>query len=408
MKWHDGKPLTADDAVYTFNRVSAPDAKPATPTNVNWIEGAEKTGDLSFRLKLKQPFPVALEYLSSLLPVMPDQLYGADGSKTPTVEDMVGTGPYKITAFTPSSTMSVERTGEYFADSPKAQPEIETVKYTVIPDNTTQIAALLSGEADWIWNVPPDQAQALKARPELSVESVETMRESFITFMAREEGDPLADKRVRQAIAYAIDRQKIIDSMVGEGSSIPAAACYRTQFGCAQDVTQYGYDPEKAKALLEEAGYSDGLTLDIQAFRSSDWTAAVASYLNKVGIDTTINYIGYPAAQERLSNGSMNLYLQDNGWLSINDTAAPLNYYFSGNDYDSIRDEELTGWVKQAAASTDPAEREDLYRKALTKIADEMYWLPMWTHPNIYAFKSELDVPLFTDENPRFYFASWK
>lgn len=409
VKWQNGKPLTADDAVYTFNRVSAPGAKVATPTDVNWIKGAEKTGPFSFKLFLKKPFPVALEYLSSLLPVMPNHLYGPNG-EPPTLAQMVGTGPYRITSFTPSSSMTIELTGKYFKGSPKGQPTIKKITYTVIPDETTQIGMVLSGAADWIWNVGPDQAKSLMGQPNLAVKSVETMRESFITFNSRDKSskNPLADVRVRRAIAYAIDRQKIIDTMVGKGASIPAAACYKTQFGCDQNVKQYNYDPAKAKQLLAEAGYAKGLTLNLQAFRSRDWTAAVASYLNAVGIKTTIDYIGYPAAQQRLYDGTMQLYLQDNGWLSINDTEAALSYYFDGNKYDATQDPQLTKWVKEAASTTDSTKRKQLYAEALKKIANQMYWLPMWTHPNIYVFNKDLDEPLFTDENPRFYFAKWK
>ncbi|MET0743053.1 MAG: ABC transporter substrate-binding protein, partial [Microvirga sp.] len=409
VKWHDGKPLTADDAVYTFNRVSRPEAKIPVPTNVNWIKGAEKTGPLSFRLTLKQPFPVALEYLSSLLPVLPNNLYGPNG-EPPSIDKVVGTGPYKVVSFTPSASIEIELTGQYFKDSPKGQPVIRKMAYRVIPDNSTQIAEILSGNADWIWNVATDQASRLASRSGVTVKSVETMRLSFIQFNTRDTSskNPLADLRVRQAVAHAIDRDRIIKSMVGEGASVPLAACYKTQFGCTPDVTQYAYDPERAKKLLAEAGYANGLTLNLMAFRSRDWTAAVAGFLNNVGIKTTIDYIPYPAGQERLAKGDMQLYLQDNGWLSINDAAGPMNVYFSGDSYDAARDPELTAWVKEAAASTDPDKRKVLYDKALKRIADKVYWLSMWTHPNIYAFTSELDVPLYSDENPRFYFAKWK
>ncbi|WP_210485425.1 ABC transporter substrate-binding protein [Microvirga antarctica] len=409
VKWHDDTPLTADDAVYTFNRVSKTEAKIPVPTNVNWIKGAEKTGPLTFRLFLKQPFPVALEYLSSLLPVLPNNLYGPNG-EAPAVEKVVGTGPYKVTSFTPSASISIELTGKYFKDSPKGQPTIKKMAYRVIPDNSTQIAEILSGNADWIWNVASDQAARLASRPGIVVKSVETMRLSFITFNTRETAtkNPLADVRVRQAIAHAIDRDKIIKSMVGDGANVPLSACYKTQFGCTQEVTQYKYDPELSKKLLAEAGYPNGVTLDLQAFRSRDWTAAVAGFLNVVGIKTTINYIPYPAAQERLAKGEMQLYLQDNGWLSINDTAGPMNVYFAGDSYDAARDAELTAWVKEAATTVDPEKRKALYDKALKRISDKVYWLSMWTHPNVYAYTQDLDVPLYADENPRFYFAKWK
>ena len=409
VKWHNGAPLTADDAVYTFTRISEPGTK-VQGVHVAWIKGAKKVDSHTFHLLLKAPFPLAFEYLASLLPVMPDKLYREDGTLPPPNE-IYGTGPYRIVDFQPGASITVELSGTYFADSPKGQPTIKRISYRNMPENSTQIAELLSGGIDWMWNLPADQAAPLQQSPDIVVTPVETMRLSFLTFNMRDRSsgkNPLQDKRVRQAIAHAIDRERIIQAMVGEGSEVPLAACFKTQFGCVQDVVQYPYDPERAKALLAEAGYASGLTLELQAFRSRDWTAAVAGFLEAVGIKTEINYLPFAAAQERMAKNEMQMYLQDQGWLSVNDVQAVLNLYFNGNDFDSAQDAELTGWVKAAATSTDPDKRKELLAKSLHRIADEAYWVSMWTHPNIYAFTSELDIPLFSDENPRFYFAKWK
>lgn len=409
VKWHNGQPLTVDDAVYTFNRVVSPTAKIGIPNNVRWLKGAEKTGDNTFRMMLKAPFPAALEYISSVMPVMPNNLYGPDGAP-PSIEKAVGTGPYKIVSFTPSVRMDVELTGNYFTGSPKGQPTIKKIANRTIPDNSTQIAELLSGGADWIWNVAVDQAKALEKREKISVVSGETMRLSLIVFNTREmeAKNPLRDKRVRQAIAHAIDRERIIKSIVGEGAEVPRAACYKTQFGCEQNVKQYEYSPETAKKLLAEAGYADGFTVDLMAFRSRDWTAAVSGMLNRVGIKTTINFLSYPAAQERHAKNQDQLYFLDNGWFSINDASAALDSYFIGDSFDSAQDKDVTEWDRQAGATTEPAKRKELYAKSLNRIADEMYLLPLWSHPNVHAFSKELDFRTYPDENPRFYFLKWK
>jgi peptide/nickel transport system substrate-binding protein len=104
----------------------------------------------------------------------------------------------------------------------------------------------------------------------------------------------------------------------------------------------------------------------------------------------------------------MQMYLQDNGWFSINDLFGVVNQYFSGDAYDAAPDPELTGWVKAAAATNDADERKALYTKVLTRIAEQVYILPMWTHPNVNAFSSDLDFTPYSDENPRFYLSRWK
>lgn len=410
VKWHNGAPLTVDDAVYTFTRIAAPDAKIGIPNNVRWIAGAEKTGDHTFDLKLKNAFPAALEYVSSLLPILPNNLYGADGTAMPTVETAVGTGPYRIVSFEPSASVALELWDGYIADSPKGHPAIKRIVNRTIPDNSTQLAELLSGGVDWIWNVPLDQAEALRSQPATTVIAGETMRQSMINFNIRDRDgvNPLQDVRVRKAIAHAVDRERLIAALVGEGSSVPLAACSASQFGCDQAVQQYGYDPELAKQLLAEAGYADGLALDLQATRDPNWTTAVAGFLEAVGIKPTINFLTYPAAQERLSNNESDLYLLDHGFFSINDTSAALGPFYSGDNFDGIMDAELTATIKSAGSTTDPEARKAFFSKALNMIADNVYTVPMWTHPNIHAFSSELDYTPFSDENPRLFTAKWK
>ena len=168
-------------------------------------------------------FPAAREYVSSLLPILPADLYGADGNSMPTVETAVGTGPYKIVAFEPSSSVELELWDGYIADSPKGQPVISRIVNRTIPDNSTQLAELLSGGVDWIWNVPVDQAEPLRAHPDVTVIAGETMRQSMINFNIRDRDgvNPLQDLRVRKAIAHAIDRERLIGALVGEGSSVP-------------------------------------------------------------------------------------------------------------------------------------------------------------------------------------------
>jgi len=409
VKWQDGRPLTAADAVYTYNYIGDAAHKIPIQQDVNWIKGAEQTGGGSFRLSLKKPFPPALEFLASLLPVLPEDFYG-EGGKAPPVGNAVGTGPYRISRFTPGASMDVEATGNYFSGSPKGQPPIRRIDFRRIPDNSTQIAELLSGGVDWIWNVPTDQAPRLAQAKGITVKSVETMRLSFIQFNLRAMAapNPLQNLKVRQAVAHAIDRAAIVKDMIGNGATVPKAFCYPTQFGCEQEVPQYAHDPGAAKELLAEAGYANGVALDFQAFRSRDWTDAAAGQLEAAGFKPTINFIPYANGQQRLARNEMQLYLQDNGWFSINDVYAVVQGYFNGDAYDATQDATLTGWVREAAQTNDQALRKDLYAKALRRVAEQVYILPMWTHPNVHAYSSDLDLEPYSDENPRFYLAHWK
>ncbi len=258
--------------------------------------------------------------------------------------------------------------------------------------------------------MPTDQAPRLAQSKGITVKSVETMRFSLIQFNLRDmsPANPLQNLKVRQAVAHAIDRGGIVKDMIGNGASVPKAFCFPTQFGCTADVPQYDYDPAAAKKLLAEAGFSNGVPIELQAFRSRDWTDAVGGQLAAAGFKPQIDFIPYAAGQQRLSRNEMQLYLQDNGWFSINDVYAVVNSYFNGDAYDSTQDATITGWVRDAAKTTDPAQRKEIYAKILKRVAEQMYILPMWTHPNVHAYSSDLELTPYSDENPRFYLAHWK
>src|SRR3979411_94494 len=127
VKFHDGSPFTADDVVYTLNLVADPASKLSTPANYNWIEKAEKTGELSVRVKLKRPTPAALEYFALVLPIYPKayrEKVGAEGyARAP-----VGAGPYKITNAEPGVSVDFERFEDYWAGSPKGKPVIQKMR----------------------------------------------------------------------------------------------------------------------------------------------------------------------------------------------------------------------------------------------------------------------------------------
>ncbi len=409
VKFHDGIGLTADDAVYTLNYVSDPKNKVNVQSNVNWIKNAEKTGPYTFKLNLKAPFPPAFEYLSSLIAILPKDFFGAGGVAGGNGR-LVGTGPYRITKFVPGATIDVERFDGYFAGSPKGKPAIKKIQYRVVPDSATQMGDLLSGGLDWMWYVPADQAKRLGSVKNVSVQAAETMRFSFLSINTREMAtpNPMLKPKVREAIAHAVDRAKLAQYVIGAGSSVPLAACFKTQFGCRQDVAQFKYDPALSKKLLAEAGYPNGLTIELAAFRNRDWTDAVAGYLNAVGIKTNITFLQYAAAYEKVTNNTAHVYLGDWGSYSINDASAILNNFFTLSQNDMAQDKELAGWLNTASGTVDAKVRKTNYDKAVAKIASEVYWVPLWVHPVVYANSADLEFRAFADENPRFFLARWK
>ena len=237
VKFHNGDAFTADDVVYTLNTVSAADSKVSVPSNVNWIEKAEKIDDFKVRVLLKRPSPAALEYFALVIPIYPKayrERVGAEAySKAP-----VGAGPYKITKVE-TGQVDFERFADYYADSPKGKPAIGKLQVRYVPDATTERTELLAGRTDFIWNFIPDQFDNIGRMPNLQAMRQESMRIGFFGMDAagRSGADnPLTKLKVRQAIFHAIDREQIAKQLVQGGSRVPPAPCYPSQFGCDADA----------------------------------------------------------------------------------------------------------------------------------------------------------------------------
>jgi peptide/nickel transport system substrate-binding protein len=410
VKFHNGADFTADDVVYTVNWVVDPAHGVKTQRNVNWMKSAEKLDDYKVRLHLKAPFPAAFEYLSGPVPIYPHEYYAKVGPSG-MGQNPVGTGPYKVVSVEPGKHFVLEKFDGYFKDSPKGQPKIGHLDIRTIPDINTEAAELFSGGLDWIWQVPADQAEKLKEMDQFTVANESTMRIGYIDMDAAGrtgEKNPMTDVRVRRAVAHAIDRQAIVDGLLKGKSKVVDAACFPTQFGCTDDVTKYDYDPEKAKELLAEAGYPDGFTIDFYAYRDREYAEALANYLNAVGIKTNFKLLQYSALRELRMKQGTPMSFQTWGSYSINDASAIVSQFFKLGSLDTARDEEIKGWLDVADSSIDPEKRKEYYAKAFKKIADQAYWVPLFSYNANYVFTKDLDYTPTTDAIPRFFQMSWK
>ena len=414
VAFHNGKKFSADDVVGTFNHVSSDESGVMTKRNVSWIKKAEKLGSHKVRIHLAKPFPAALEFLSGPMAILPGDIWKTatkDAAGKPdygTIEP-VGTGPYKITKFVRGESVQYEINENYF-DGPKGKPSVKKVIFRTVADPEAQIAQLLTGEIDWIWDVPKDKAEELKKMGAVQVVNAPTMRISYMTMdRAGRSGEKVwQDKRVRQAVAHAIDRAAIAKNLVGGASKVIHSACFPTQFGCTQDVPQYEYNPEKAKKLLAEAGYPNGFTTNIFAYRQREFTEAAMGYLAKVGIKTNLKFMQYKALRGIVWDGKAPFHQMTWGSYSMNDVSAITSHFFKGGRDDYCRDPDVQKWLETGDTTTDPAIRKENYNKALARIQKNLCWLPMFTYAKYYVYGKDLDFTPTADEIPRFFTAKWK
>ncbi len=407
VTFHDGSAFSADDVVYTIATVLA-DKQVSVPSNFAFIAGAEKIDELRVRVKLKRVFPAALEYLAMVLPIYPKAYRERLGEAYSTAP--VGTGPYRIT-HVGGTEISLERNEAYF-ESPKGKPAIRRIAIQQVSDAKAELIALLSNEADWIWDFSPDQIESINRLPKLQAMRSESMRIAYLNMDAagRTGADnPMTKQKVRQAIMHAIDRPSMARQFMPGGSRVLDAPCYPTQFGCDQAVaTKYEFDPVKARALLAEAGYPGGFETEMVGYLLPQWQGAVQAYLGAVGVHAKLTQLQTGAMVQRSNEGKNPIELGSWGSYSINDASAYFPFFFGGGGQDYTRDPEVMRLVQAGSATTDADQRRGAYSALIKRISEQAYYMPLFTYVKTYAINRTLNFKPFRDELPRFYLSSWK
>jgi peptide/nickel transport system substrate-binding protein len=410
VTFHNGDRLTAADVVYTINAILA-DRQVATPSNYAYIDHATQVDDTHVRVELKRVFPAALDYMAMTLYIMP-KVYRESLGPQEYSQHPIGAGPYRITKVNGATEVDMARYDGYYADSPKGRPAIGKIVISEVPDAATEIADLLAGRADWIWNFSAEQFDAVVRNLALQATRAESMRVEYLGMDAagRTGADnPLTQDNVRRAVAYALDRATLARQLMQGASRVIDTPCYPTQFGCdAGAAVRYPYDPAKAKQLLADAGYPNGFDTELVTYQLPQWADAVQGYLKAVGINAKIVQLPVAAEVQRSLAGQNPLELGSWGSYSVNDVSAILpNFFtFTGNDY--TRDPAIRKLVEAGSATVDPDQRRKAYSAAIKLITEKASWLPIFTHTVTYGYAKQLNFKPYPDELPRFFLASWK
>jgi len=413
VTFHDGAKFTAEDVFYTYNYVLEDNQNKPHKTTARWLKSVEKTGDYSVRFTLKAKYPLALRDMARRIRVRQNGIYGTSGNydKNTQATSLNGLGPYKVVLFDPGKELILERFENYY-ESPKGRPAIKRVKIRSIPDLGTQQAELITGNIDWMYNVPMDIARNMgKSGKAVHVEGP-SLRVGFIPLDAggvSGKDNPLTKVEVRRAIIHAIDREGIIKNLVGGTSQVIHAACHPIQFGCTDDVAKYEYDVEKAKKMIVDAGYPNGFPLDFWAYREQQVSEAIASDLTKAGINVNLRYSKLSALNKARAARDIPAYFGT--WASggTADVAAIANVHWSeDSDRNLSGDPKVTELMLGGENTNVPEEREELYRKGLQLIADQAYWVPLYAFTANYLTSNDLNFPIPKDGLPRLYSTSWK
>lgn len=410
VTFHDGSTFGPEDVVATLSYAANPANKIVSQQVANWIDSVEQTGPNTVRIKTKQPSPAAMEFLSTQLAIFPEGYWSGPAGATDAALP-IGTGPFKYEAYSAGGEIVLAKFDAYVGSEAKSAASLDEVSIRTIPDQQTQIAELLSGGLDLSMGLPKDQAEKLGMMPGVQVQSGETMRIVFLQINTTEDtpNPALKDVRVRQALNYAIDKAAISENLVGEGSNVIDTVCFADQFGCTDEgATTYPYDPAKAKALLAEAGYADGLTISLHAYRERHISEAIINYLAEVGVTIKLEFMQPAAMRDAMRAHEVELAQNAWGSYSIYDLSASTPVYFGGQPDDNNLVPDLIDDLAKASAVMDTTERKAIYAGALKTIADDALAVPMFTLPVYYAGSDALQFDTYPDEILRFWDYSWQ
>jgi peptide/nickel transport system substrate-binding protein len=393
VKFHDGTPFNADAVVYSLSRQFKKDHPDYG--NGPWkywgymdmdniIKDVVAVDASTVKISLKKPEAPFIANLamnfSAIVSPTAAKKYGKEFSSHP-----VGTGPFKFVSWVKDDNIVLERNPNYWGQ----KAYLDRVILKVIPDATARYLALKKGEVDLIDFPNPSDIPAIESDANLKVIKQAGMNVGYLAMNTQKK--PFTDKRVRQAINYAINKAEILTAVYGPLGVAAKNPLPPDMWGYNKTIEEYGYNPDKAKQLLAEAGYPKGFKTKLWAMPVSRpynpngrrMAEIMQAQLKAVGITAEIVSYEWGTYLDKTDHGEHDMALLgwtgDNGdpdnflWVLLSAPAAEVpagNIAFWKND-------EFTGIIKQAKETADQAKRTQLYEQAQVIFHEEAPWVPI-------------------------------
>jgi len=403
VKFHDGSTVTAEDVVFTFQRIIdavTPEYGSIKKQFFNNFEKVEALDTGTVRFTTFKPEPLFEILLNSQQGYIVPKKYVMGLTGDPAVAEPsdyeafglkpVGTGPYRITSFQPGETLVYERFDDYFGE----KPPLDRFEMRRVPELATRITALANGEVDLITNVPPDQLEAISGNPALRLEGAVTPLFHVVIFNTQ--NPKMADKRLRQALSYAIDRNLLNEALWLGKAVVPSSHTY-AQYGplYMPELKTFEYDPEKAKALLAEAKYDGSpIRFDSDAVYYTNGllaAQAIKEMWAAVGVEMKLNvdpkWTGDDKAMEA-RNWSNPMYFADPAG-SFGTMWSPTGARITGGSWKP--NEAYTAMWERFRYSTDVEERKKAYAEIMAYVKDEAPLLVLYQPYESYGMKKGLN-----------------
>ncbi|MGG1662138.1 ABC transporter substrate-binding protein [Brevibacillus sp. NRS-1366] len=397
VTFHNGAPFTADDVKFSIEYILDEKNKSFYRTRWKDVKEVKVIDPHKVQIVTTQPFPTILQRMADDILIM-SAAYVAEVGIEKAASQPIGTGAYTFVKWSRDESLQLAANEAYW----RGAPAIKKLTFRYIPEFSTRLSALLSGEVHLIKNIPVDSVDSVKNTPSTKVETVESARINFIILNSMYNG-PLKDQKVRQAISYAVDIDGILNAVLnGYGKRMTGPL---PDFNLEYVKTEgYAYDPDKAVQLLKEAGYEPSsleLQLDTPSGRypmDSHVAQAIASQLQKIGIKVNVQVNEWGTHVNKLLQKEMkDMYLLGSGPV-FEAQGTMVNYFTKDSPFSGYTDADMDKTILELAATVDPGKRQEAFAYLQKRVVEEAAWIPLWQQRDIYGVSDKLDFQPRADE----------
>jgi peptide/nickel transport system substrate-binding protein len=382
---------------FSFERMLDPNTKWPGAGALRPTKTVTVVDETTVRFTTERPWPLMPRYLGYYGMIVPPGYLAQNGTEA-LIRQPVGTGPYKFVRWVKDDRVELEANPDYWG----GKPRIAKVTFRAIPSESSRLAELLAGSVHVMNLVPPELFKPIQDSNRARLVEGKSLSVYFViaNLVNIAKDRPLADPRVRRALNHAIDRQAILASIMHKVGQPVATVCTEVMLGCDPAIPPFAYDPERARALLREAGYPNGFEFSMSTTSGAypgdrDISLALADQLNRVGVRTKVNVTEYGVQLKAVQARQ----LADDGWFTrFTDffgvsTIIPFRAFYSPGEWSLWRpgNRDFDQLVESANAATDEAQLREQSRKIQALYKEEAPAITLFTAPNVYGMHPDVD-----------------
>ena len=411
VKFHNGETFDAEAVKFTLERLAQGQGKLRGATFFASIDRVEIVDPSTVRVHTKKPWPTFTVVMTFVQSGMMPPKASKDRDTAAISKGPIGTGPFKFVRWSKDEEIVLEANDQYWRGAPK----IKTVVFRPIPDDAVRVAALQNGEIDLAVNIPPHLAAIIDKHPKLflsTAPSIRTIQLMYYTHQMDAQhkptgpyAGPTADKRVRQAIAYAIDADEIIKNVL-DGKGVRVATMLPSMhFGYDPKLVPIKHDAAKAKKLLADAGFGGGVDIVLHGpqgryVRDKEVAEAITGQLNKAGIRTTLRTYDFVTYLNNMvyvhKAGPIWLIGWGSPTMDADSIYTPL--FKTPGIFVNWHNEDFNGMAEQAQSTMDEKKRLEMYHRINKFWIDEMPAVPLYQQIDLYGVSKRVNWKARSDE----------